>query len=246
MAINKELIFSLDNFNGSLSLLWLLLKRRELRVQDLSIADITQQYRKGLENLLSLSVDAGVQYLDLAAALIELKSQKILLGADSDREEKDLPGPLDLLDSLIDYCRFKDLAKQMQHKELSEFERYSRGGIQDEPEEKAQKQPPKKIGIEHLSIDDLSLFFKDLIARADERPDYVKPEKWLLKDKIQELKAALKENSLVPFTQIFVKGKSKQELIVLFLAVLDLMKSGDLQVLRKEESVFLADVTIKV
>lgn len=238
--MNKELIFSLDNFNGSLSLLWLLLKRRELRVQDLSVSEITSQYREGLESLLSLSVDAGVQYLELAASLIELKSQKILQGADADKKEKQLPGPLDLLDSLIDYCRFKDLAKRMQRKEQVEIDRYPKGGITAEQAEQEQKIKPKKMGIEHLSIDDLSLFFKDLLERAQERPEYVKPEKWLLKDKIEELRQALSGSENIRFERVFSRGKCKDELIVLFLAVLDLMKSGDLQVLRKDNAVYLS------
>lgn len=129
---------------------------------------------------------------------------------------------------MIDYCRFKQAAKELTSRQDKQQGCYFRGI--DAPEWK------KPLGIDHVSLEELSLLFREMMERAAQAKPLIQEENWRVADKIRIIRRWLQENPLFPFSMLFLPDKSRPEIIVIFLAVLELMKSGELAVGREQSS----------
>jgi segregation and condensation protein A len=87
--------------------------------------------------------------------------------------------------------------------------------------------PKKHLGIQHLSLDDLASLFQQLLSKAEPKRSTVTEEVWKVSDKITDLLSLLKNNKPIVFTSLFTPEKSREEWIVTFLALLELMKMGE-------------------
>ncbi len=94
----------------------------------------------------------------------------------------------------------------------------------------------KTLGIEHLSMEDLAKLFQSVVAKASSQKMTIHEEPWKVSDKINHLRDLLKSDKQIGFERIFSRDKPKVELIVTFLAVLELMKIGEAFVGRETAS----------
>jgi len=176
-------------------------------------------------------IELGAEFIGTAANLLWLKSKRLLPKHEQlEGEDDEGPDPhFDVIHQLIDYCHFKQMGQKLVVLEKEQHAYFPRG-VAGNAEVK------KPLGIDHLSVDDIALLFSEALQRAKTQSGVVHEEQFRISDKIRELKQKLGSGQQTLFTEIFSPEKTKMELIVTFLAVLELMKSGDLAVVRLPDS----------
>lgn len=216
-------IYTLENFEGPLDLLWHLISKQEIDIYQIPIKEITDQF---LEKENRDSIDEGAEFVALAATLVWYKSKTLLPRheqiQDDTLEEGDDPR-FEIIHHLVDYCRFKDAAKQLTEREQQQNAYYFRG-VDNDLEVK------KKLGIDHLSIEDLADLFQQILDKSIAHKGVIHEEEWRVADKIVSLRELLESNQKVNFHSIFYPERPRAELIVFFLALLELMKLGEAKV----------------
>jgi len=233
MIISELETFNLDNFEGPLDLLWHLIIRQEIDIYQISLVQITKQFLERTRNTHEERLDRGAEFISLIASLLCLKSKTLLPKheqiTDVTVEEDDDP-KFEIIHQLVDYCRFKQAAKELSERERQQGAFYSRGVESAETK--------KNLGIDHLSLDDLAVLFQQILSKAAPQRGIISEEEWKVSDKIKSLKLLINKYKSLAFNEVFNVTMSRAELIVTFLALLELMKAGDLCVaLHKEKKV---------
>ncbi|MFQ5729057.1 MAG: segregation and condensation protein A [Waddliaceae bacterium] len=214
--------FSLEMFEGPLAFLLHLIQKSEINICDVPIQEITNQYLQRIKDLMNPSVDNGAEFVGTTAFLLWMKSKRLLPKHEQPiGEEENLDPSFEIIHKLLEYCQFKEAAKVLGEREQRQSVYHTRG-VPDLPEAK------KNLGIEHLSLEDLGDLFQQILERANNRKGQIKEEFWKISDKIQSIRQLLKETSQVGFERLFSSEHSRGELIVTFLAILELMKGGEL------------------
>ena len=223
-----QLSFALDHFEGPLSFLLQLVQKRELDIYTVSLQEILEQYTTLYQQSEeSLDLNQGAEFIATASFLVWLKSRMLLprqeQGDSTELEEMD-PN-FEIIHHLIDYCRFKEAGKELSELEQQQDRLYER-----------EAPPPifkKPIGVEHLSLEDLALIFQQAMSRAVKHTGVIEEEEWKVSDKMDLLRELLTSLGQMQVDSLFPEHCSKEELIVTFLAVLELMKLGELFVIRE-------------
>lgn len=229
-------IFTLENFEGPLDFLLHLIYQNEIDIYEVPIQKIMQQY---IENQAEVDVDSGAEFIGMASLLLFLKSRMLLPKHEQPIEnEEDLDPKFDIIHQLIDYCRFKEAAQDLSIREEQQSVYFGRG--LDSPYE-----CKKNLGIEHLTLDDLAKLFSEIAARAVSSKGEIHEEVWLVSDKIQFIRKSIIINEL-RFNELFSSELSKDELIVTFLALLELMKLGEIQVIKDCGQIFIRKSEISI
>ncbi|HEV8051203.1 MAG TPA: segregation/condensation protein A, partial [Parachlamydiaceae bacterium] len=228
--------YTLENFEGPLDLLWHLINRQEIDIYQVSILDITQQYLSTYKEFFA-GLDRGAEFIGLAASLIWFKSKALLPKHEQQEEqnqEEELDPQFDIIHQLLDYCRFKQVAKELSEREQQQGSFYPRGIEGSEAE--------KNLGIAHLSLDDLAELFQQILAKASPRKGTIQEEEWNVGDKIRYLCQWLVKQKKIEFITVFDPSMGRIELIVTFLALLEMMKSGDAHVVNdlKHNTIYIA------
>lgn len=221
---------SLKNFEGPLAFLVYLVQKSEISLNEISVFEITEQYLTQAAKERELNLDAGAEFIDYTGLLIWLKSKKLL---PSESLEEDLAAlqaelPFDILPQLLEYCRFKKVAKELSEREEGQNLRFSRGLIPTSEEF------PKPLGVERVSLDELGSLFQELLEKANAKKEIIHEEEWRVSDKISHLRDRLKSGERFRFSSLFGETVTKNEIVVTFLAMLELMKMGLLDVIHDE------------
>ncbi|BBI16401.1 ScpA family protein [Neochlamydia sp. S13] len=219
----SEDVFALENFEGSLDFLLHLVQKHEIDPVEISLKKITEQYIQKLKEWQASSVDSGAEFIASASFLLWLKSRMLLPTHEQPLSlgEEEHDPRFDIIHQLLDYCRFKEAAKNLTQLEMSQSAYYLR-----EPEPLGENNKP--LGIEHLTLEDLADLFKQALAKAPiKTAKFIQEEEWKVADKIKAIRQYLKVNHQLEIEQLFLNATSKLEIIVIFLAVLELMKIGE-------------------
>jgi segregation and condensation protein A len=221
--------FALDNFEGPLELLLYLIQKEEIDICAVAIKKLTQQFMDDLEK--RPEVEISSETLSLAATLLLLKSQK-LLPQEENQTEIDEDPRIEMIQNLIEYCRFKETAKMLSSKEEEEKAYFPRQAL-----------PVRKevgSGLEEVGIENLKALLQEMLKRSqDNFKQIIQEEEWQISDKLAWLQHLLSNQKSVLFASIFSNTKSRIELIVLFLALLEMMKHQEAQVVRENESLYI-------
>lgn len=220
--------FLLENFEGPLGLLLFLIQKNEISIDEISISPLTQQYQDKITSDAQPHLDGGAEFIGTTAFLLWLKS-KALLPVHEQMEslrELALDPQFDVIHSLIDYCRFKEAAKMLHKREEKQKGLYTRGQ-EPIPEIK------KSLGISHLTLQDLSQIFQALMVKAPIHTLEIQSEPWTVQEKITLIQQLFNRQKEIPFHLLFASDSPRLELIVTFLAVLELMKRGEMQVIQQ-------------
>ncbi len=226
----ESLAFSLGNFEGTLDFLVYLVQKEQIDIHEISLHQIIEQYKNYLNNLNIPSIDGGAEFISSAATLLYTKSRQLLPkeATDSHSEEQEVDPRFDIIHQLLDYCRFKQLAKDLVEREQKQSACYSRGS-----DYHCDFQKP--LGIDHLSLQDFALIFQQVLVKAASQKALIEEEIWRVCDKITFLRNALCKHSSVLFSDFFAEYMCKEELIVSFLAVLEMMKIGEIKIIRNKD-----------
>ena len=227
MAVAMEgYTVKVDIFEGPLDLLLHLIKQNQLDIYDIPIALITEQYLEYIRIMKALDLTIAGEFLVMAATLMYIKS-RMLLPAPLEEEEEEGDDPrAELVERLVEYKRFKEAALHLSQQALLGRDVFIRPVQEIEAEE-----GEIEADLFHL-IDAL----RELLKRQ-EVDDFheITLERITLREKIRELYERLHEVvEAVPFSSLFTSLTSRVELIVTFLALLELIRSGMLRVYQRE------------
>jgi segregation and condensation protein A len=217
--------FSLNNFTGPLDLLLYLVQKSEIDISSIFVRQITSQYLDYLNSLQEARVDAGAEFVLNAASLILLKSRAMLPSEERPIAEEEAIDPrFEMMHQIADYCRFKQAAKNLSIRESQQQGYFFRGHAETFEIE-------RKSGVQHLSLEELANLLESALKRAAVRqPKIIREEEWRVSDAIVFIQEELHQHAYLLFETVFSGERCREELIVLFLAVLELMKQSEIAV----------------
>ena len=222
----------LEIFEGPLDLLLYLIKRDELDIYDISLERITQQYLEYLQAFKELTIDVAGEFVVMAANLIYLKSRS-LLPADQQPPEEDVDEDdprWDLIRQLIEYKKFKEAASHLQARELEQERIFARIGDGVAPEI-----VPLHLG--EVGIFQLINAFQNVIKRLEAKEDLreIFGENFTVSDKIERILQTLAGGKSVRFSELFTRMASRVEIVVTFLALLELIRLKQVRAIQPDE-----------
>tara|TARA_B100000965_G_scaffold43068_1_gene31559 strand:- start:4739 stop:5461 length:723 start_codon:yes stop_codon:yes gene_type:complete len=230
----------LENFEGPLDLLLYFIKRDKIDIYDIPISQITSEYIDVINAAKKLDVSIAGEFLFMASLLLRLKT-RMLLPRQQDEEGLDIDDPrISLVDQLLQYKNFKKIAH-----ELKEIHNESKD-IFYRPKDKISFHNTSKPAdfLKEVSLFDISKIFQYAIDNApDNSAITIQREAISLKKQKDFIVSSFKENSVLLLTTLINKLESKIEIIVTFLAVLDMIKESEL--ICKQKNTF-EDIEIKL
>lgn len=222
-------VFSLSHFEGSLELLLKLVHEEELDVGDLQLSHLMEQFAARYKTqLASLALEQGAEFISMASLLFYLKTQRLLPPEHQEKIEEEPFSFLQLLPQVADYCRFKNLANLLAKQEEQQSPHFFRGLLPSPPVEK--ESSPIVPALREVSLDDLAQAIKQVLAQAAKQPKVIREETFRVSDKIRLIAHLLTTTKRLSFESLFSPDRSKEELIVTFLALLELLKNHKAQV----------------
>ena len=213
----------LEMFEGPLDLLLHLIHKNEVDIFDIPITTITDQYLEYLELMKSLEMSIAGDFLVMASTLIHIKSRMLLPGQHEGDEEDD--PRLEITRPLLEYMQLKEMAKELSERKILGRDVFTRGDVTSFDEY------PHLLPTPEVTLFQLMDAFRRVVA-SGERPGNLKVslEKWSVKDKIEHLIALLREKPDIFFEDIFTTRQEISELVVTFLALLELVHMGLIKV----------------
>jgi segregation and condensation protein A len=211
----------LDIYRGPLDLLLYLVKRHELDVHDIPIALIAEQYLTYLEVLEQLDVNAVGDFLEMASTLVEIKSQLVLPRvAETTDEVIDDPRE-ELVERLLEYKKFKDVASILEERSRRWQQRYPRMADDLPP----RKSDPADQPIHEVELWDLvSAFARVVRDNASVQPTTIVYDDTPIHVWMQRIHRRLVETQECTFSEMFAAGMHKSALVGVFLAILELCR----------------------
>ena len=227
-----DINIKLDAFEGPMELLLHLIAKNKMNIYDIPIAELTDQYLSCIDTLDPNSMESMSEFLVMAATLIEIKSRMLLPRPEDDEEEEEGDPREALVNRLIEYKRFKEMAGELDKRQKDAG--YSYYKLPDkELIDKIRKDVPKSIDdiLYGADMDMLMDAFKEVLRRREVRTDKVRAgfnsvtrEIFTIEDKIKHITNLLTLNSRITFRSVFRRKASKNEIVVTFLAMLELIK----------------------
>lgn len=206
-------------FEGPMDLLLHLIKKNEIDIYDIPIADITRQYLEYLEIMKTLNLDVAGEFLVVAATLLHIKSRMLLPVPEEPQQDEEDPRA-DLVRQLLEYQSIKEAAFSLDKREILERDVFVRKAFPEEFEVEA-----RDVDLEGLTLFGLIEAFKKVIAELPEEAAHeVFAERVSISDKISLILEALDTEDNVSFYDLLKGARRRQDVIVTFLAILELIK----------------------
>jgi segregation and condensation protein A len=220
----------LEIFEGPLDLLLYLIKRDEIDIHEISIERITRQYLEYLQAFKELKIDIAGEFIVMAANLIYLKSRSLLpLDQQPPEEDAEEDDPRwDLIRQLIEYKKFKEAAARLQLREWEQERIFTRdGGASAES-------VPLRLG--DVSIFQLINAFQNVIKRIEAREDLreIFGERFTVSEKIDVILQRTAAGAAVRFSDLFAEVASRVEIVVTFLALLELIRLKQVRAIQRD------------
>ncbi|MFQ3245862.1 MAG: segregation and condensation protein A [Arenicella sp.] len=224
----------LESFEGPLDLLLYLIRKQNLDILNIPVADITRQYMGYVEIMRAANLDLAAEYLVMAALLGEIKSRMLLPKPKSELDDDEDPMAA-LIRRLQEYERFSEAANQMDDRPRLDRDIFKSEVLFDDlnpPELKAQ-----------VSLDQLVKAFQSIVDRADANKSmFVSRDTLSLRERMTKILQLLQEKEYVSFGELFSVAEGRLGVVVSFIALLELFRDDMLIVVQTEP---LAPIHIK-
>ncbi len=213
----------LDRYSGPLDLLLFLVRRNELDLLDLPVAEITAQFQRYLSALQFLDLDAAGDFVVMASTLLEIKSRLALPNA----EEEEVPVEVSddprggLIQQLLEYKKFKEAAQLLEEGRAEWSERYPR--LSDERPDAVRDQSADRIKDVEL-WDLVSALSRVLERRVIEEESKIRYDDTPISVYVEQIGARVREVGRVGFTMLFDNASQRSRIIGIFLAILELLR----------------------
>ncbi|MFH1066903.1 MAG: segregation/condensation protein A [bacterium] len=218
---------SLPVFEGPMDLLLYLVKKDEVEIYDIEIARITEQYLQYLTQMQDLDLEVAGDFLAMAANLIYIKSRSLLPPSEQPPEEdaEDDDPRWDLIRQLIEYKKFKEAATNLQERENFQnnvFHRAEPPPLETEP----------AIGLGKVGMLDLIQAFQKALENFSKRHNIqeIQDEEFTVGQKIEFILETIRPGAPLRFSRLFGGLASRSEIVVTFLALLELIRLKQLKV----------------
>lgn len=235
------LAIKLENFEGPLDLLLHLIDKNKIDIYDIPIVLITNQYLDHIHAMEENQMEVMSEFVEMAAILISIKTKMLLPRYEEELDEED---PREaLVQKLIEYRKYKKISESLKDRhDHADKILFKEPSIPDEVKNYVQIPEVEQL-LENVEFAALYQVFQNVMKRNRERVDVVrskfgdiKKEEFTVQDKIEQLLDMRSLYSSLSFADLLDSLKTKTEMIVTFLAVLELMKMGSIRV--KQEEVF--------
>ncbi len=211
-------------FEGPLDLLLHLIKENKVDIYDIPIAVITGQYLQYIKMMKELDLDIAGDFLVMAATLIHIKS-RMLLPVDEEAPEEEQEDPrLELIQRLLEYQTFKDASLGLREREEEWMNIFHREPLKDEEAEAESAEP--ELYLFDVNLFDLLGAFKKILNTAPPEVVRITREALTVKDKISHIMEMLENNDTIRFEDLFKEDRSRVQIVVTFVALLELIRLG--------------------
>ncbi len=226
-----SLVFNLKDYQGPLDLLLQLIGTAKIDIKDIFVSQVTDQYIQIVQNAGIMDMEEASEFIQMAATLLLIKSRSILPVVKTEEDEEEDPETT-LIRQLEEYARFQQLATQMQ-----EFEQAASRLFSKLPDEFPL---PPVYELEGLTLDGLIEAFAKLsarlLAREEEHPEHrrvIRLDQHTLADCMKTIMHHTKKGS-VGFSRLLSDAPTRNEVVTLFLALLELLKQGRLKAVQDQ------------
>ncbi len=216
----------LEAFAGPLDLLLYLIRRQNIDILDIPIAEITRQYVEYIDMMKEVQLDLAAEYLLMAAMLAEIKSRILLPRSEEMEEDEDDPRA-ELIRRLLEYERFKTAAD-----DINQLPRMERDTFQASAEPHDRRVVAK---LPDLTLKELLIVFKDVAARAEMFAHlHVSREQLSVRQRMSEVLEKIRRSDFKTFSDLFDPAEGRMGVTVTFLAILELLRESLIEVVQAE------------
>lgn len=216
----------LEIFEGPLDLLLYLIKKDHLNIYDIPIARVTEQYLQYLELMKLLDLNVAGEFLVMAATLLQIKSKMLLPAEEAEVPPEEEDPRAELVKRLLEYEKFKQIAEELKSKEAAQQEFFKRPKALE-----AGKEEPGETGDVYFeaSLFDLISAFSKAMEEVPKEVFYeVVKDEFTIEEKIHQILHLMLVEEQVRLTDLFAKAKNKVEIVVTFLAILELIRMKEI------------------
>lgn len=216
-------------FEGPMDLLVYLIKKNELDIYDIPIAMVTEQYLQHLEWLKIMNIDYAGEFIVMASTLAHIKS-RMLLPAAADEEDEDDPRQ-EIVKPLLEYLQMKSAAEQLSERHLLGEETFIRGRDQKEFLEIQQEE------YIQVSLFELIDAFQKILEKipSEQRMEFT-ADKISVKERITQITDIIETKGSITFIELFSENPDKGEVIVTFLAILEMVKLALIRIVQHTQT----------
>lgn len=222
-------IVSLKQFDGPLDLLLTLISNAKIDIQDIFVSQITEQYLESMKLVDELDMDSASEFLQMAATLLEIKSRAMLPKPPKPEDPDELSPEEALIRQLEEYRQFKEVSARMK-----ELEQEARALMTKLPEE--YPLPPPTIEITGLTLEKLIRAYKRVLERAAKADAAdllanreIRRDSFTVAGCMARISRRIRKGSCT-FSELFAEDYTKQEIVTMFMALLELIKLNRLRV----------------
>lgn len=221
----------LENFEGPLDLLLYFIKRDKIDIYDIPITQITNEYISVIDEAKTLDVSIAGEFLFMASLLLRIKTQ-MLLPRQVDEESLDIDDPrIDLVAQLLEYKKYKNIANKLKNLHFENKDTFFRSSTKVVYDQS----PDISDFLQEVTLYEISKIFKEAIENAPTQDSFeIYRETVSLKDQKEFILQRLKTNKISSLRKLVKKLETKIEIIVTFLALLEMIKQSEIICLQKE------------
>ena len=231
----ETISYKLEHFEGPLDLLLHLIEKNKVNIYDIPIAEIANQYLEYVRNMEREDLNVVSEFLVMAATLLDIKA-RMLLPKEVDEEGEEIDPRAELVQRLLEYKRYKLMADELADREDGALKHLYKPSTL--PPEVARYEPPVDLDnlLDGLTLARLQRIFESVMKRQQDKVDpirssfgTIKKEPVSLEDKILNVLGYARKHRSFSFRQMLEQQSDKLEVVVTFLAILELMKMGKIQ-----------------
>ncbi len=217
----------LESFEGPLDLLLYLIRRQNLDILNIPIAQITSQYMEYVELMKALNLELAADYLVMAAMLAEIKSRMLLPRIKSEEEDEGLDPRAELIRRLQEYERYKKAAEDIDELPRLERDFYL---VEVKPPEYEREKPQPSV-----SLDEIMSAFREVLQRVDLHSHHqVRKEALSVRERMSHILKKLNSEHFTPFFELFSYEEGRSGVVVSLLAILELRKERLIELIQTE------------
>ena len=219
----------LDIFQGPIELLLHLIRKNKINIFDIEISTITNQYLNYLEFLKAINIDLSADFLVMASTLIYIKSTS-LLPVHNPKDDNSEDPRMEIVRPILEYLRLKAAAKDLSERNKLEDDVFVRS---PETDLEFEYQPEELISVDILELFDA---FQNLLTMMPDDSINVIKKGISIKERISQLIDILEDNEEICFHELFKKDYTKSDMIVTFLALLEMVKLNIVVIVQEAQS----------
>ena len=236
-----DVSFKLDSFEGPLDLLLHLIEKNKMDIYDIQISTITEQYMEYLSRM-GKEAETMSEFLVMAATLLDIKA-RMLLPKETEEESEEEDPRAELVQQLLEYKLYKYMSFELKDREIHASRTLFRKP--DIPEEVLNYQAPVDLDhfLQGIDIAKLKRVFDDVLRRSNEKRNEeaikygkIGREPISLPEKLEQIRSYASRHKKFSFRKLFEETATRENVIVTFLAVLEMMKTGQVVAVQESEN----------